>query len=184
MSVDKRMVFLLLAILLIIMSLFSTLMLNKYKQPIWNGNIEYTSAFSWVDYDISDVKEVVNHSDIVFVGKVKAVTTIDSEEVSSYKVIVERVLKGKVPTEVICKKVGGISKDGTKILLRMTTGELKLDNTGYIFSYDRDIPQVEHTYIFTGRMSADGAIYLSEMFDNREYTNLLLSEYEGYLHLS
>lgn len=70
--------------------------------------------------------------------------------------------------------MGGLKNDGTMLLVAAETpnGNLIMDN---------GLSEVGKQYIFLAYTQQDGSLTLSEIFDNREYSEDLLVEYMDYV---
>ena len=143
-----------------------------------NGNIE-TLAIVTMAFDCSSHYEYAGIVDYIFVGTVEKTESIiisdQSEQTHSvYKIHVDKNLKGKLAENIICSKMGGLKKDGTMLLIVAETpkGE-QIADTG--------LPESGKQYIFSAYAQPDGSLTLSEIFDNREYNQDLLTEYMDYI---
>ncbi|MCR5294509.1 MAG: hypothetical protein K6E30_04970 [Lachnospiraceae bacterium] len=76
--------------------------------------------------------------------------------------------------EIVCSKLGGLKKDGTMLLIAAEApdGSMILDN---------GLPELGKQYVFMTYGQPDGRLTLSEIFDNREFTQDLLNEYRDYV---
>ena len=149
------------------------------KQTEWNGNTEVYAELLMV-VDCGDLEEYCNAVTNVFVGTVTGIerNVLPSkpkeheDNYSIFDISVDMNLKGTLEGTLTCYKLGGLKKDGTMLLVRAETpsGEMIMD-TG--------LPEVGKQYIFLAYEQPDGRIVLSEIFDNREYSENLLSEYKS-----
>ena len=147
----------------------------------WNGKTEEMANLLMVS-DITNLYEYVGIVDYVFVGTVKEIEhnvipdkiKQHEDSYSEYKITVDDNLKGKLVSEISCRKMGGFRKDGTMLLVsaEVPGGRMILDN---------GLPEVGKQYIFLAYAQPDGSLTLSEIFDNREYDEDLLAEYVEYV---
>lgn len=145
------------------------------KTTTWNGNVEYYAHVSMV-VDETNLYEYVGIVDYVFVGTVEEIVKNvvpdepggSDEDLSVYKIQVDKNLKGELAENIECSKHGGLKKDGTMMLLFS-------DN-----SNDSGLPETGNQYIFLAYAQPDGSLTLSEFFDNRPYDDELLQEYLDY----
>lgn len=166
----RKMGVLLLAILLS----FTLSACSKNEQVVeWNQeDLEYFKHIS-LSIDETNMYEYVGAVDYVFVGTVSEVKNnlIDEKgdsDISTYKIQVEKNIKGELVDEIIAKKHGGISKDGTMLLYFSDKRK------------DSGLPVEGKTYIFMAYGQNNGELLLSEFLDEREYSEDLLEEYQDY----
>ena len=145
------------------------------KTAAWNGNVEYYAHVSMV-VDETNLYEYVGAVDYVFVGTVEeTVKNVipdepggSDEDLSVYKIKVDRNLKGELVEDIECSKHGGLKKDGTMMLMFSDR------------SQDSGLPETGKTYVFLAYAQPDGSLTLSEFFDSRPYDDQLLQEYLDY----
>lgn len=150
------------------------------KAETWNGETECLGELTMV-LDFANLYEYVGIVDHVFVGIVEEAEyfipekrTEYEQSFSQYQIHVDENLKGELVDTIICSKMGGLKKDGTMLLVAAETpdGNLIMDN---------GLPEVGEQYIFLAYSQQDGSLTLSEIFDNREYSEDLLAEYLDYV---
>ena len=166
----RKMGVLLLAILLS----FTLSACSKNEQVVeWNQeDLEYFKHIS-LSIDETNMYEYVGAVDYVFVGTVSEVKNNliaekGDSDISTYKIQVEKNIKGELVDEIIAKKHGGISKDGTMLLYFSDKRK------------DSGLPIEGKTYIFMAYGQNNGELLLSEFLDEREYSEDLLEEYQDY----
>ena len=150
------------------------------KAVVWNGKTEELAALLMVE-DVSDRSRYVGMVDYVFVGTVEEIiqTVLPNrsrkheDNYSKYKIHVDQNIKGTLTEEIEASKMGGLKEDGTMYLVtvEMPTG---------IMIRDTGLPELGKQYIFLAYAQPDGSLTLSELFDNREYSEDLLKEYTDY----
>ena len=93
---------------------------------------------------------------------------------STYKIHVDENIKGELVDDIVCSKLGGFKKDGTMLLIAAEApdGRMIMDN---------GLPEIGKQYVFMAYGQHDGRLTLSEIFDNREYDQILLDEYKDYV---
>ena len=166
----RKMGVLLLAILLS----FTLSACSKNEQVVeWNQeDLEYFKHIS-LSIDETNMYEYVGAVDYVFVGTVSEVKNNliaekGDSDISTYEIQVEKNIKGELVDEIIAKKHGGISKDGTMLLYFSDKRK------------DSGLPIEGKTYIFMAYGQNNGELLLSEFLDEREYSEDLLEEYQDY----
>lgn len=166
----RKMGVLLLAILLS----FTLSACSKNEQVVeWNQeDVEYFKHIS-LSIDETNMYEYVGAVDYVFVGTVSEVKNNliaekGDSDISTYEIQVEKNIKGELVDEIIAKKHGGISKDGTMLLYFSDKRK------------DSGLPIEGKTYIFMAYGQNNGDLLLSEFLDDREYSEDLLEEYQDY----
>ena len=140
------------------------------KVTAWNGKTEYYAQVC-MTIDPTNLQEYVDAVDYVFVGTVQeTIKNVISEkdDYSTYRIHVDKNLKGELAESVICAKEGGLRKDGTMLLV--ASGEKK----------DTGIPEDGRQYIFMANAQLDGRLLLSTFLDDRPYSAELLQEYLEY----
>jgi len=140
------------------------------KVTAWNGKTEYYAQVC-MTIDPTNLQEYVDAVDYVFVGTVQeTIKNVISEkdDYSTYRIHVDKNLKGELAESVICAKEGGLRKDGTMLLV--ASGEKK----------DTGIPEDGRQYIFMANAQLDGSLLLSTFLDDRPYSAELLQEYLEY----
>lgn len=150
------------------------------KTVNWNGKTEEFAELLMVE-DISDPYCYVGLVDHVFVGTVEEIienvlpskSKKHEDHFSTYRLRVDQNLKGELTEEIVVSKMGGMKRDGTMCLVvaEMPSGTMIRD-TG--------LPEVGKQYIFLAYAQPDGSLTLSELFDNREYSEELYNEYKTY----
>ena len=168
----------------LIILLVLTLLLSACAKATveWNGKTEVMADLLMVS-DITDMYEYVGIVDYVFVGTVEEIEhnvipdRIEQHEdsYSEYRIRVDRNLKGNLVSEISCRKMGGFRKDGTMLLV-----SAEVPGGGMIM--DSGLPEEGKQYIFLAYAQPDGSLTLSEIFDNREYSEDLLTEYFDYVN--
>lgn len=151
------------------------------RDVVWNGKTEAIARLSMVQ-DISDMRKYIGMVDYVFIGTVEEIiddvlpSKIKKHEdyYSSYKIHVDYNLKGELVDEVTVSKMGGYKKDGTMCIVSAETPTGKMIN-------DSGLPELNKQYVFMAYAQSNGSLTLSEIFDNREYSNALLEEYLDYI---
>lgn len=152
------------------------------KAVLWNGKTaELGNLYMVVDF--TNKCEYVGMVDYVFVGTVEEIIDdvlpdkikSNTDGYSSYKIHVDKNMKGNLAEEIICAKLGGFKKDGTMYLVAAET-----PNGQAVF--DNGLPELNRQYIFLAYAQPDGSLTLSEIFDNREYSEELFSEYTEYIN--
>lgn len=150
------------------------------KADTWNGETECLGELTMV-LDFTNLYEYVGIVDHVFVGTVEEAEyyipekrTEYEQSFSQYQIHVDENLKGELIDTITCSKMGGLKKDGTMLLIAAETpnGNLIMDN---------GLPEVGKQYIFLAYSQQDGSLTLSEILDNREYSEDLLAEYMDYV---
>ena len=146
----------------------------------WNGKIECLGELTMV-LDFTNLYEYVGIVDHVFIGTVERAdysipvdVTQYAQSFSQYQIHVDRNLKGELIENIECSKMGGLKNDRTMLLVAAETPNGKL-------VMDTGLPEVGKQYIFLAYTQPDGSLTLSEIFDNREYTDALLVEYLDYV---
>ena len=131
--------------------------------------------------DFTNLYEYVGIVDHVFIGTVERAdysipvdVTQYAQSFSQYQIHVDRNLKGELIENIECSKMGGLKNDRTMLLVAAETPNGKL-------VMDTGLPEVGKQYIFLAYTQPDGSLTLSEIFDNREYTDALLVEYLDYV---
>ena len=147
----------------------------------WNGETECLGQLTMV-LDFTNPYEYVGIVDYVFVGTVDEIEDIVlpdkrtefEQSFSTYHIRVDKNLKGELVEDIVCSKMGGLKSDGTMLLVAAETpdGKLVLDN---------GLPELGRQYVFMAYGQPDGSLTLSEIFDNREYNEELLEEYQEYV---
>ena len=148
------------------------------KHAPWNGKTEELAELLMVE-DVSDLRSYVGMVDYVFVGTVEEIVDDvlpnkgkrHEDYFSTYKIRVDKNLKGELASKIEVTKMGGYKKDGT---LCLVTAEMP---TGVMVP-DSGLPELHKTYLFLAYAQPDGSLTLSELFDNRDYSETLLKEYE------
>lgn len=151
------------------------------KNVTWNGKTEQMLRLSMVE-DISDMKKYVGLVDYVFVGTVEEVVDEvlpnnikeHDDYYSTYKIRVNKNLKGELVEEIEASKMGGLKSDGTMCLVTAETPNGEMIN-------DSGLPEVNRQYIFLAYAQEDGDLTLSEILDDRECTDVLIEEYSEYI---
>ncbi|MBQ8996071.1 MAG: hypothetical protein IJ091_09660 [Oscillospiraceae bacterium] len=144
----------------------------------WNGEKEILADLLMV-VDCSDTSVYANSVSNVFVGTVvKVQKNVISERrkkhednYSVYTIRVEENLKGDLSGEIICSKLGGLRKDGTMLVVQAETPNGKCIT-------DSGMPEEGRKYIFLAYEQPDGRLILSEILDDREYSEDLVKEYK------
>lgn len=163
------------ASLIAVLCVLLTLSGCSAKTVEWNGSVEYYAHVSMV-VDETDMYAYVGVVDYVFVGTVEDVVRNmipdepggSDEDLSVYKLRVDKNLKGELAESVECSKHGGLRKDGTMLLMYSDRAR------------DTGLPETGKQYIFLAYAQPDGSLTLSEFFDNRPYDEALLREYTDY----
>lgn len=142
------------------------------KVVSWNGDVEYYSHIS-MNIDELNMREYVGAVDFVFAGTVDKIVSnlisVDSgDDLSTYQIHVDRNIKGKLVETVKCSKHGGLTSDGTMLLVYSDA------------RMDKGLPEEGKQYVFMAYAQQDGSLLLSEFFDNRVCSDALLAEYTGY----
>ena len=148
----------------------------------WNGKTEEMANLLMVS-DITDLYRYVGLVDYVFVGTVKEIkhnviprkNKQHGDSYSEYEITVDENLKGNLVSEISCRKMGGFKKGGTMLLI-------SAEVPGGRIIPDNGLPEVGKQYIFLAYAQPDGSLTLSEIFDNREYSEDLLTEYYDYVN--
>lgn len=161
-------------LLLAILLSFTLSACSKNEQVVeWNQeDVEYFKHIS-LSIDETNMYEYVGAVDYVFVGTVSEVKNNliaekGDSDISTYEIQVEKNIKGELVDEIIAKKHGGISKDGTMLLYFSDKRK------------DSGLPIEGKTYIFMAYGQNNGDLLLSEFLDDREYSEDLLEEYQDY----
>lgn len=147
----------------------------------WNGKTEILGYCTMVE-DVSDPYLYAGLVDHVFVGTVEEIekTVIPKkakqweDNFSIYRIRVDESLKGNLVETVECRKLGGFWKDGTMALICA-------EMPGGVMITDSGLPEVGKQYVFLAYSQPDGSLHLSELFDDRECDEALLSEYRDYV---
>lgn len=145
------------------------------KVVVWNGETEYYAHVT-LAVDETNLYEYVDAVGHVFVGTVEKVEQnlvpdepeYGEDDLSVYKIRVDKNIRGRLGSQVECAKHGGIRQDGTMLLIQS-------DN-----SVDTGLPEEGGQYIFLAYAGRGGRLLLSEFFDNRPYSDDLLQEYLDY----
>ena len=150
------------------------------KTVSWNGEKEVMALISMAE-DVSDMHKAAGIVDYVFVGTVTRADNIlpnrlkdHFDSYGSYRIHVDKNIKGELIEEVEARKMGGFKKDGTMciIVVEMPNG-IRVEDSG--------LPEVGKQYVFMAYGQSDGSLVLSELFDNREYDEELGAEYQEYV---
>ncbi len=147
----------------------------------WNGETENMANLLMVS-DITNLYEYVGLVDYVFVGTVDEIErnvipdkiNEHNDSYSEYRIIVYKNLKGRLVSEITCRKMGGLKNDGTMLLV-------SAEVPGGRIIPDNGLPELGKQYIFLAYAQPDGSLTLSEIFDDREYDAELLNEYIEYI---
>lgn len=150
------------------------------KTVEWNGDTMVMASLYMAE-DFSNYYRSVGMADNVFVGTVTEVISnvlpLNSKKhednFSSYKIHVDKNIKGELVEEVEARKMGGFKKDGTMLVVEaeMPTG---------VTIVDAGQPKVGRQYIFLAYAQKDGSLILSELLDDRECSDALIEEYMEY----
>lgn len=112
--------------------------------------------------DVSNMQEVVDSVDLIFVGTVSDAKTLllKEDDKSEIEVTVNECIKGdlQAPSEIIVYKYGGHFLFGNEV-------EYIVSEESYT-----PIPEVGKQYIFLGFKQEDGKVILAEYYGNIEYT--------------
>lgn len=141
----------------------------------WNGETEYYANVFMV-FDETNMYEYAGAVDYVFAATVEEVVSDlipdvpngSDEDLSYYRLRVDKNIKGALAETVECAKHGGFRKDGTMMLICSDS------------KYDTGLPEVGRRYIFMAYAQPDGSLTLSEFFDDRPCDDELIGEYEDY----
>lgn len=150
------------------------------KHETWNGETECLGEVTMV-FDFTNLYQYVGIVDYVFVGTVEEAEynipekrTEYEQSFSKYQIRVDKNLKGELIETIRCSKMGGLIQDGTMLLVAVETPNGKM-------VMDSGLPEVGKQYIFLAYTQQDGSLTLSEILDNREYSEELLAEYLDYV---
>ncbi len=162
-------------------ALFVCLSACGRAEAVWNGETEYFAHLTMVT-DVSDPYAYAGMVDYIFAGTVTGIEKIvlpekgrqHEDRYSVYRIRVEENLKGTLTGEVVCSKLGGMKKDGTRMLVvAEVPGGAEIPDTG--------LPEAGKRYVFMAYGQHDGSLLLSELFDSRECSEELLAEYADYV---
>lgn len=170
-----------LLICFLFLALISLLLASSFCEEVtWNGETECLGQLTMV-LDFTNPYEYVGIVDYVFVGTVEDADAVIPDKrteyeqsFSKYQIHVDRNLKGELEENIVCAKMGGLKNDGTMLLVAAETPSGKL-------IMDSGLPEVGKQYIFLAYGQPDGSLTLSEIFDNREYSEDLFAEYLDYV---
>ncbi len=147
----------------------------------WNGKMDQLMHVVMM-MDVTDPYLYAGLVDYVFVGTVEEITKNiipakpkeHDDFYSFYRIHVDQNLKGELVEEITCRKMGGIRKDGTMLVI---TAEMP-DGT---LIPDSGLPQVGKQYIFQAYGQPDGSLLLTELLNSTEYSEELLADFQDYV---
>ncbi len=147
----------------------------------WNGE-KAELAELYMVVDVTDGYAYTGMVDYVFVGTVTEVISDvlptkakkHEDSYSTYRIHVDENLKGNLTEEVVCSKMGGLKRDGVMYLVSAETPNGKM-------IMDLGLPELNRQYVFMAYSQPDGSLVLSEILDDRGYTEDVKKEYEDYI---
>ena len=168
-------------VILLILSVILTVPGCGKQVTEWNGEKE-VFCYMLMVMDCSDPAVYATLMDYVFTGTVTGIernvvnvkSRKEQDSYSSYRIHVDLSLKGELEGDIICQKLGGLSKDGTMMLVEAESMDGKSVT-------DSGMPEAGKKYMFMARERPDGSYVLSELLDPRECTEELIEEYRNIL---